>query len=531
LLLLAGCKLDLTGATCNTNENCPVRQYCAVPAGSRQGSCQTGERVNATLALSADPSILPAGGTTQAVATLTSEGGPPVPDGGLVTDLVSWSVDPSTADIISVGNSPGTRGLVQALRPGQGLLVGTTGFAGQQLRGTATIVVSNAALQRLVVVPDRVQYAAGTAGSTTATGFFSDGSHADLTSLVKWSSSAPSVMAVSTSSGSWGRLGAQSPGQSTIEAGYLELTGSTSVTVSDARLIGLSISPLLPHGVEGTDLGVEATGLFSDGSAQPMTRSVQWSVDDQSVGYFSSPGTVTLLSEGSTTVRAGAAGLQAQADLDVAPLSPAQLEISPALPDALQLGASSRLTAWLTHRDGTVVLDDPTWSSTSLTLSVSSAGEVTAGEAARRGHGDRLGGLARRAGVHRGDGRRNRGMARVASGAGRSHRRRRGAGLRAHPRGGHRPGPHPDGGLEAARGRRRHRRGHRRARRGPSAPACPAHGWESWPSSPAAPPGRGCGRPRARPRSRSSLRWPPCRWEAGRASPRWATGRTERWWI
>ena len=62
LLLLAGCKLDLTGATCNTNENCPVRQYCAVPSGSRQGSCQVGERVNATLALSADPSILPAGG-------------------------------------------------------------------------------------------------------------------------------------------------------------------------------------------------------------------------------------------------------------------------------------------------------------------------------------------------------------------------------------------------------------------------------------------------------------------------------------
>jgi len=146
-----------------------------VPSGARQGACQPGERINAILARSADPSILPAGGSTQAVATLTSQGGPPVPDGGLVTDLVSWSVDPSSADVISVSNSPGTLGLVQALGPGQGLLVGTIAFAGQQLRGTATIVVSNAALQRLVVVPDRVQYAAGTAGSTTAIGFFSDG--------------------------------------------------------------------------------------------------------------------------------------------------------------------------------------------------------------------------------------------------------------------------------------------------------------------------------------------------------------------
>ena len=279
-----------------------------------------------------------------------------------------------------MGNSAGTRGLVKALRPGQGLLVGTIAFAGQLLQGTATIVVSNAALQRLVVVADRVQYAAGTAGSTTTTGFFSDGSHADLTSLVKWSSSAPSVIAVSTTSGSWGRLSAQAPGQATIEASYLELTGSTSVNVSDATLAGLSISPLQPRGVEGTDLPVEATGLFSDGSAQAMTRSVQWSVDDQSIGYFGSPGTVTLLTAGSTTVRAGAASLQAQADLDVGPVAPAQLEISPALPDALQLGASSRLSAWLTHRDGTVVLDDPSWSSASPILAVSSAGEMTAGE-------------------------------------------------------------------------------------------------------------------------------------------------------
>ena len=69
LEVLAGCSLDLTGATCNTNENCPVRQFCSVPVGAKQGSCRVGERVTATLALTADPSLLPAGGTTQAVAT------------------------------------------------------------------------------------------------------------------------------------------------------------------------------------------------------------------------------------------------------------------------------------------------------------------------------------------------------------------------------------------------------------------------------------------------------------------------------
>jgi trimeric autotransporter adhesin len=377
-LLLAGCNLDLTGATCNTNENCPVRQYCSVPPGARQGTCQLGERITATLALGADPSLIPAGSSTQAVATLTAQGGPPVPDGGLVTDLVSWSVDPASESIISVGNLEGTRGLVEGLRPGQGLLVGTMSFAGQQLRATTSIVVSNAELQRVVVVPDRVQYAAGTAGNATAIGFFSDGSHADLTSLVKWTSSAPSVLAVSTASGSWGRLGALAPGMVLLQASYLDVTGSTSVTVSNATLTGLAISPLEPRGVQGIDLALEATGAFSDGSAQPMTRSVQWNVDDQSIGYFSSPGIVTLLSAGATTVRAVASNQQAAAELVVSPEAPVQLEISPALPDAIQMNGTARLSAWLTHQDGTVVPTAPSWSSVDRTVDVSPIGEVTA---------------------------------------------------------------------------------------------------------------------------------------------------------
>src|SRR5262249_11346148 len=131
------------------------------------------------------------------------------------------------------------------------------------------------------------------------------------------------------------------------------------------------------RGVVGSDLLVEATGLFSDGSAQPMTRSVQWNVDDQTIGYFSSPGTVTLLAPGTATVSAAASTLQAQAELDVAPTAPAQLEISPACPDPLQLGGTSRVEAWTTHQDGTVELASPTWASADGTLDVSSAGEVT----------------------------------------------------------------------------------------------------------------------------------------------------------
>jgi hypothetical protein len=48
-----------------------------------------------------------------------------VPDGGLVTDLVEWSVQPGSESIISVSNDAGTRGLVQALAPGEATLLGS----------------------------------------------------------------------------------------------------------------------------------------------------------------------------------------------------------------------------------------------------------------------------------------------------------------------------------------------------------------------------------------------------------------------
>ncbi len=378
VLLAAACSLDLTGATCNTNDNCPVRQFCSVPDGAKQGSCRPGERISATLALSANPAILPAGGTTQAVATLSTTGGPAVPDGGLVTDLVEWSVQPGSEAIISVSNDAGTRGLVQALAAGEATLLGSILFADMRLDSSTRIVVSNAALQRIVPVADRLQYAPGTTGSAAATGFFSDGTHADLTSLVAWTSTAPGVLTVSNASGSWGRLAAQTPGQVSLRASYQGLAGTTAVTVGAATLVGLTISPPRPRGLEGLDLRVEATGVFSDGTAQSMTGSVQWSVDDQTLGYFGRPGVVTLLSPGSTILRAVAGAVAVQAELDVAPPLPVQLEISPAWPDPLLVGSDLHLASFATHQDGTVAPAEPLWSTSAQALAVSPFGDLVA---------------------------------------------------------------------------------------------------------------------------------------------------------
>ena len=73
--------------------------------------------------------------------------------------------------------------------------------------------MSSAELLNVLVVTDRPTYASNTGGAAAATGFFTDGTHADLTSLVQWSSNAPGVMSVSNASGNWGRLGALGAGR------------------------------------------------------------------------------------------------------------------------------------------------------------------------------------------------------------------------------------------------------------------------------------------------------------------------------
>src|SRR5262249_29999527 len=202
-------------------------------------------------------------------------------------------------------------------------------------------------------------------GAASATGFFTDGTHADLTSLVQWSSDAPAVMSVSNASGNWGRLGALVPGQARLLASYQKLGGDAGVTVTSATLAALSISPLHPRGSAGTVLQLEATGLFSDGTVQSMTRSVGWSVDSPSVGYFGpgTPGSLTLLSPGTGTVQAVVGSVRATAQLDVGNAVPVQLEIDPPWPDPLALGTIMQLAAWSTDSAGMVASPLVLWHS------------------------------------------------------------------------------------------------------------------------------------------------------------------------
>jgi trimeric autotransporter adhesin len=351
----AACVPQLTGAPCHQDNNCPVNQYCD---GT---NCQSGTppptRV-LQLVVTTPAGILPLGATVQATATAVLQSGAQQD----VTASATWST--SNARVAQVSNDAGVQGQVLALATGEvdvdAILDATS--------GSAHLVVTDAQLISLVVTVDRPVVAARTDVVCTAMGFFTDGTHADLTSLATWTSSQPAVVSVSNTPGNVGALVAVAPGTSQLSASYQQLTGSADVSVTDATLSALFISPLVPWVSTNTSAALVATGLFSDGTAQPMTGSVQWTVDDPSLAFFlpSVAGVVQGFAAGTTVAEAQTSAFDAQVPLLVSGASLAVLEVSPALPDSIGIGGATAFTAWGTFSDQGVLelTGQASWSAT-----------------------------------------------------------------------------------------------------------------------------------------------------------------------
>ncbi len=136
-----------------------------------------------------------------------------------LTTQVSWSS--SAARVASISSS----GLATALGGGASTITASSG----NVRGSAGLTVSGAALLRLEVVPASFTLNVFQSRQLQALGRYEDGSSQDLTTLVAWSNSEPLTAAV----GPTGLVTALFAGPSTITARLGELAGVASGTVTD----------------------------------------------------------------------------------------------------------------------------------------------------------------------------------------------------------------------------------------------------------------------------------------------------------
>ncbi len=139
-------------------------------------------------------------------------------------------------------------------------------------------------LRSLEITPTNPSVAAGTSVQLTATGIYSDNSHADLTAQVSWVTSNTAVATVAASTGK--ALGVV-PGTATLSASLHGLTATTRLTVTSATLVSVAITPPIASLAAGTSEQLTATGTFSDNTTQDLTAGLTWASSDTTVATVS----------------------------------------------------------------------------------------------------------------------------------------------------------------------------------------------------------------------------------------------------
>jgi hypothetical protein len=162
----------------------------------------------------ANPSV-PAGNTLQLSAIGHYKNGT-MED---LTPFVTWSSLPSSVATISTG------GLATGVTPG-----GTSTISAMlgSVTGSTTLTVSPAALVSIAVTPANPSVLLGSNEQFTATGTYTDNSMQNLTGIATWSSSAMNVATISAA----GLASTVSPGQTTIQASFNGINGSTTLTAT-----------------------------------------------------------------------------------------------------------------------------------------------------------------------------------------------------------------------------------------------------------------------------------------------------------
>lgn len=286
---------------------------------------------------------LPKGASSPVTVRATLEDGTTLD----ATYLVKWtSGNPEIASVDAQhiwANGPGETTLTAELN---------------QIEAVVTVTVSDAKLDLLYIDPEYTTLPAGLTTQLTAMGVYEDGSSLELTPAVVWSSTDPEIADVDE----LGLVTTYAEGDVTITA---ELDGRSTeafVHVTDAALVGLTVSPESLALLVGQSEPLTAWASFSDGLTLEVTTQASWTAADEEVVELSASQALGK-SPGASQVTAEFGGESASATVTVRAATLVSLTLAPEKV-TLPLGTRTALTVEATFEDGSSqdVTDDATWS-------------------------------------------------------------------------------------------------------------------------------------------------------------------------
>jgi hypothetical protein len=280
-----------------------------------------------------------------------------------VTEQATWASD--TPGVATVSDTGGSRGLVEAHAAGTAMIAATLGGMTAETR----LTVTSAVLASIAVTPLDPSVPVGTTAQLTATGTFSDTTTLDLTEQVTWASQAEASATVSNAAGSRGLATTLALGTARITATLDGIAGGTTVTVTDAVLVSIAVTPPVPSVAAGQTQPFTATGTFSDASVRDLTDQVIWASSEPNVAQISnaagSHGVATAGSAtGTTQITATLAGVSGATTLTVTSAVLVSISVTPVAP-SVPAGRTQVLTATATFSDASVldVTRQATWAS------------------------------------------------------------------------------------------------------------------------------------------------------------------------
>ncbi|MDH4120647.1 MAG: Ig-like domain-containing protein [Deltaproteobacteria bacterium] len=282
-----------------------------------------------------------------------------------ITPDVAWTSGNTAAAIVWAD------GVVTGISAGTAVI--TASLSGKTAASTATI--TNPVLNTIVVTPSSATLPVGLSKQFTATANYSNGTSADVTNQVTWTSSNNGIALDNT-----GLALGVAAGGVTITASLSGKLGSANLTVTAATLNSITVTPTNPQTAPGQTRQFNAMGNYSDGTSFDLTAISSWSSGSTTVATVNAQGLANALSAGGAIITASYGGVSGSTLFTVTSASLSSITVSPATVNAVKIssgGSPHAFSAFANYSDGTSV-DVTTavqWSSSNVAVAtVSSTG-------------------------------------------------------------------------------------------------------------------------------------------------------------
>jgi len=239
--------------------------------------------------------------------------------------------DGSTADITATvvwtSGTPGVAtidaaGLATGVAAGTSVITATSGA----ISGNTTLTVTPAELVSIAVTPADPTIAAGNTQQFTATGTYTDGTTPVITGLVTWTSADTGVAGVDNA----GLATGLSVGTTTITATLGTISGSTGITVTEAVLTGIAVTPVNQTITDPGTLQYRAIGTYSDGTTADVTATATWTSGTPATATISAAGLATSAGAGGTVITATIGAVSGNTNLTVTAATMQTIIVTPA---------------------------------------------------------------------------------------------------------------------------------------------------------------------------------------------------------